>query len=112
MSSRLKKVGAKLCGNCNPHIASREVYKNIIQELEGVEGIEVVPKETPGLDILIVISGCPVDCAERPGGGYEEIVVAGESVDRVSCPSGEITEKVLGRLKQEQSKNNGENFNE
>jgi len=94
----MKKVGVKFCGNCNPHVDTGEIYREIQDKLGQLKGFELVSKDTPGLDVLIVISGCPVDCAERPPGTYREIVAAGESLNRVGCAAAEISEKIMEQL--------------
>ena len=94
----MKKVGVKFCGNCNPHVDTGEIYRAIQDKLGQLEGFELVSKDTPGLDVLIVISGCPVDCAERPPGEYLEIVAAGETLNRVGCTVAEMPKKVVEQL--------------
>ena len=94
----MKKVGVKFCGNCNPQVDAGEIYREIQDKLGQMEGLELVSKDTPGLDVLIVISGCPVDCAERPPGTYREVVAAGESVNRVGCADAEIPRKIMEQL--------------
>ena len=81
------KVAVKFCGNCNPHISPKDILKGIKTDLEkrGAQ-IEWVPLAEADTDVLLVISGCEVDCASRPQGDYEEItdrksVVEGKSVD-------------------------------
>lgn len=89
------KVGVKFCGNCNPHLPAKEVFQEIKEKLikKGAK-VEFVPWDDQAKEILLVLSGCPVDCASRPEGDYEEVVVAGESVNRVSMGRGEIPEKI------------------
>ena len=98
MSSSILKVGVKFCGNCNPHVSTGDIYRKIKDKVKNMDGFHLVPKDTPGLDVLIVLSGCPADCAERPPGEYQEIVAAGETVNRVGCTVGEIEVKVLDQL--------------
>lgn len=88
------KVAVKFCGNCNPHISPKDILKGIKTDLEkrGAQ-IEWVPLAEADTDVLLVISGCEVDCASRPQGDYEEITVAGESVNSTYCsPDGLPTE--------------------
>ncbi len=93
------KYGFKFCGNCNPVITASEIYKNIKLLAEQFKDLEVLPKDCPELDYLIVINGCPVDCAERPAGNYEEIVIAGETLDMMNCNKDEIALKVIDKMK-------------
>jgi len=60
--------------------------------------VEFVPWDTPGIKKLLVLCGCPVDCAGRPGGTYQEIVVAGMSVDHEICSVDSIPKKVVAKL--------------
>lgn len=94
------KVGIKFCGNCNPVINAREIWHQLKEKIEEAEGeIELVSRDDPALEILLVISGCPVDCATRPGGEFEELVVAGETVNLSPCPREEIPSRVLAVLR-------------
>ena len=99
MGGKKTKVGFKLCGNCNPQIEAKSIMDRIKRLVEQEDLLEIVSKEDPGLDVLIVISGCPVDCAERPQGEYDEVVVAGETINRQSCPQELISSEVLKRIK-------------
>lgn len=94
-----KKIGFKLCGNCNPQIDAKSVIERVKRQVEQEELLEIVSKEDPGLEVLVVISGCPVDCAERPRGEYDEIVIAGETFNLQVCSQGSIPSKVIKQLK-------------
>ncbi len=82
------KVGIKFCGNCNPVIDARKLYGELEQRnrWEGKGCIELVAGDYTGVEILLVISGCLVDCATRPEGNFKEIVVAGETLNVHPCP--------------------------
>lgn len=90
------KVSLKLCGSCNPHIRPGHIYREIKEEAqrEGL-GIEFRPWDEPGSDLLLVISGCPVDCAERPVYETAELTVAGETLNRKPCSRGRLAKEVL-----------------
>ncbi len=84
--SSTTKIGLKLCGSCNPHIQVGQLYREIKEEAlrSGLE-IEFRPWDEPGCELLLVISGCPADCAERPAHPIREVAVAGETLNRNPC---------------------------
>ena len=78
---RKLKIGFKHCGNCNPHIKT-STLQNEVKELIKYNGhVEICSKDDPDMDFLIVLSGCPVDCAERTIGEFSEIIVPVDSVN-------------------------------
>ncbi len=98
MSEKLK-VGIKFCGHCNPYMSTHEVYRKIVQKAEIEHWLSFVSMDSLDMEVLIIISGCPVDCADRDTKVYQNIVVAGESVNREDCPAKEIPDKVIKVLK-------------
>jgi len=93
------KIAVKFCGNCNPQISCGEILKEIkTKAASRLPAAEFVSWDSPETDVLLVISGCPVDCAARPQGSAEEIVVAGESVNTVGCGADQISKRVLDIL--------------
>lgn len=89
------KVGVKFCGNCNPHIPGKSTFQEIRDKVKAYElNVEFVPWHITDLKLLLVISGCPTDCAGRPPGNLAEIVVAGETVNYKHCNSGNISQEV------------------
>jgi hypothetical protein len=93
------KLAVKFCGNCNPQISGGEILKEIKERAVSiVPASEFVSWESPEADVLVIISGCPVDCAARPQGRVQKIVVAGESVNSVFCDANEISTRVLDLL--------------
>ena len=79
------KLGIKFCGNCNPVIDSKKILRIIEEKIINKLGnqVEVVFFDFENVDMLLVISGCPVDCASRPNGSYGELVWAGEKIYKV-----------------------------
>ncbi len=90
------KVSLKLCGSCNPYIQPGQIYREIKEEAlrEGLD-LEFRPWDEPGSDLLLVISGCPVDCAERPAYETVELTVAGETINRKSCSRGRLAKETV-----------------
>ena len=94
------KVAVKFCGNCNPQISVSEILREIKEKAAGIlPGAEFVFRGAEEADLLLVISGCPVDCAERPQRISREIVVAGESVNSVTCGLSGLSSQVVNLLK-------------
>lgn len=88
-------VGFKLCGNCNPHIEGKGLLEDIRNKASGFRFMPL-GKETP--DAILVISGCPVDCATREPTDVPVIVVAGETVDSVPCRERDLLDLVVKKL--------------
>ncbi|MBF7082873.1 hypothetical protein IT084_07790 [Desulfallas sp. Bu1-1] len=87
-------VGVKYCGNCNPVINSKKILDALVK---GMPGCRFGPPDA-GVPALLILSGCETDCATRPGLQVETIVVAGLSVDYVSCKEEDIPEIVTKKL--------------
>lgn len=51
-------------------------------------------------DVLLLISGCLVSCADEPEFIGPRIRVAGESLDLYPCAKGELAEKAAERLRE------------
>ncbi len=94
------RVGVKFCGNCNPQISTGEVFARIKEEAgQKLASVEFVHWESSPYDLLLIISGCPVDCAGRPAGVMKEITVAGESVNLSACNADGISSEVIKTLR-------------
>ena len=73
------RVGVKFCGNCNPVIDGAKLLQDICKEAG--EACFVSASDEP-YHLLLVISGCEIDCATRPRGTENQVVVAGCTVNR------------------------------
>lgn len=49
--------------------------------------------------ILLVLSGCRVDCAGRPAFTGPVIVVAGEAIDRIYCPEKQLPQEIVNYIR-------------
>lgn len=87
-------IAVKFCGNCNPQIVSNKVY------LKVSECFNVVSAFSPAAKLMLVLSGCPVDCAERPTVTLPEVVVAGSSLNYETCPEAELPDRVVAKIKE------------
>lgn len=97
------QVGVKFCGNCNPHISTGDIYKKIKQRCgQRAVNVEFVSWDTPGIKKLLVLCGCPSNCATRPTGMYEEVVVAGQAVNQEFCSEESIPLKVMEAFAKEE----------
>jgi len=89
------KIGVKFCGSCNPHYDTGALLRKIMAEVP--EAIWL-PADSPEKELLLVISGCEVDCATRPAWSGPTIVVAGETVDIQPYSLAELPKVVSSRL--------------
>lgn len=89
------KIGVKFCGNCNSRFNARAIVEEI---LGGLPEAVWLPADSPEKDVLLVISGCTVDCATRPLWSGATIVVAGETVDSQVCSNTELPKAVSSKL--------------
>ena len=97
--SKPLKVGVKFCGNCNPQISAKKLLKEIKQEIIRADrAVEFLPWDCLDIDLLIVLSACPVDCAKRPDGDLEELNIAGETINRIPCRKEFRSKMVLKHL--------------
>ncbi|MHB1418115.1 MAG: hypothetical protein ACYCX4_00785 [Bacillota bacterium] len=90
----MKRVAVKFCGNCNPHIDIRALY--LILRSAGI--CEFLPVDHPQCEYLLVLSGCPTDCATRPPFAGKVIVVAGAALNNIPCPEDALAGKILQLL--------------
>jgi len=59
----LPSLAIKFCGGCNPVIDRGQVARSIRDHLTGL--VRWVPPEEV-VDLLLIISGCPTACVDRP----------------------------------------------
>jgi len=58
----LPRLTVKFCGGCNPHVDRGSILQNIRERLGGrVFWVAWGEKA----DLLLILNGCPVSCAER-----------------------------------------------
>lgn len=80
------KIGVKFCGSCNPRIHTGEIFRRIRIMVEQKSApVAFVSPDTPGISALLVISGCPHDCAQRPVTPLPEVAVSGENLNLKPC---------------------------
>lgn len=94
-----KRIGVKLCGNCNPEVETADILCRVKKLLPEGE-FEFACRNNPEADMLMVLSGCPVDCATRPPGRTPVVVVAGKAVNLADCPPERLADSVVFVLKE------------
>ena len=90
------RVGVKYCGNCNPQIDGPKLVNKIRAKMPEAE---MLPADSPEIDALLVVSGCPVDCAARPLFSGPTVVVGGANIDYVSYDASQLAEVIVKKLR-------------
>lgn len=72
------KIGVKYCGNCNPHLDGPALVRELAQLNPD---LLFTSYRDEGMDVLLIVSGCPVDCASRPDFQGSTVVVRGYTLD-------------------------------
>jgi hypothetical protein len=94
------RIGVKFCGNCNPHISGGDTLRQIKDKAANLlPEAKFVTWDSQNLDALLVISGCPVDCATRPEVDCPQVAVAGESVNMSACSADQVAGHVFELLR-------------
>ncbi|MBZ4653411.1 MAG: hypothetical protein JG781_750 [Peptococcaceae bacterium] len=90
------KIGIKYCGNCNPHINSSAIINYLKEKTKG--DYELVPWNEQDLSLLIIMSGCPADCATRPNYQGPVITVGGLTIDLHPVEEKDLKETLLRKI--------------
>lgn len=88
-------VGVKFCGNCNPHVDTPNLLKQLISQSEEMSFISW---EENKYDLLLILSSCPIDCATRPDFSGPTVVISGSMVNRVQVPKNLLINTLLELL--------------
>ncbi len=95
------RIVVKYCGGCNPEIDRVRVVEEA-RSWAAARGVPVkyaTGEEVPATgDLLLVVSGCGVDCATRPPGYGDEVVVAGRSLEGEFVPEEELGRRLTAVL--------------
>lgn len=94
----MKKIGLKYCGNCNPHIDSPAIINYLKKHSKGEW--EFVSWTDPDYSLLLIMSGCPVDCATRPPFKGKVISVSGYLIDLAPVSPDTIQKVLIDRIRQ------------
>ncbi len=60
--NKIRSIGLKYCGGCNPRYDRVETVRRIRDELGGT--IRFVPPDDPGVDSILAVMGCETACAD------------------------------------------------
>ncbi|MFZ7104561.1 MAG: hypothetical protein ACOWWO_18155 [Peptococcaceae bacterium] len=90
-------IGYKFCGNCNPYLDTPGLFRDLKKELR--EEIEFVYWENAVFDMLLIFSGCPVDCAQRPEFSGPTVVVAGSTLNYIPLAVKDLKRALLQEIK-------------
>lgn len=63
------------------------------------EGITFVRWDSSGYDVLLILSGCPADCATRPDFAGPVVVATSEAVDRWPPAAADLPGAILAALR-------------
>ena len=89
------KIGIKYCGGCNPVIDRKRLVKRLMRELPDDYVYEYFNLDD--CDIVLVVNGCSLACAEVPAQA-NSIMVAGCTINGWNYPEGVLADKVLEKL--------------
>ena len=56
----MKKINIRYCGGCNPDYDRTRLAADLKRELKGI--CRFVPRGDPGIDMVLIIHGCPTAC--------------------------------------------------
>ncbi|HBW36246.1 hypothetical protein [Desulfosporosinus sp. BICA1-9] len=93
-----KKVSISFCGGCNPLINRGEVA-NEVQELLSATGIQVTFNSFD-TDLVIYLSGCSANCAQRYGQRVSPcVVVAAATIDAMEVDEKQLVDQIVIRVR-------------
>lgn len=59
------RVAIKYCGSCNPYINLARIAQKYLARAEA-KGVTCVRLDEEDIDLLLILNGCAVACADRP----------------------------------------------
>lgn len=89
------KIGVKYCGHCNPLVDGPEIIRGLMSLHEH---LEMVSWRDPDKQLLLIVSGCPVDCVEKPEFAGPIVQIAGASVNGRACSVQELPRAILAEI--------------
>jgi hypothetical protein len=90
------KVGIRYCGGCNPNIDRQLLTKRLRAKLEpGIFVFEYF--DFHDCEVVVVINGCNVGCAEVQK-SKNTIIVFGSEMDGKQYPEEMLSREVISRL--------------
>ena len=86
-------AGVKYCGHCNPHKDGPTLVRGFQAQLPG---LKVVPwEDVPEIDVLLLVSACPIACVSQPPFQGARIEIVAGVVRKWLIPPGHLAEKLL-----------------
>lgn len=76
MKENLEKIGIKYCGGCNPLFDRKEYVQNLEKNMTIPVELAVEDWE---YDLIYVVCGCPVCCADISGLRSKEFIFVAEN---------------------------------
>lgn len=98
----MKRVAVKYCGGCNPQIERSGFVDELGKELDGEIHL-TVDYGAEEFELGVMVCGCPVACANRPGkraAVQNWIVVAGAAVDTATMHENKLPEFVALKIRE------------
>ncbi|GHV63403.1 hypothetical protein AGMMS49587_13310 [Spirochaetia bacterium] len=73
-------LGVKYCGGCNTHYDRTALVKRIQDDFPSIQ-IEYGDSSTDGIDLLLLVCGCPVRCIaeEAAEGSFEKWIISSQA---------------------------------
>lgn len=93
----IRRIGIKYCGNCNPVIDNTSLIAKLKETLIDWQ---FVRWDEPDKDVIMILSGCPRDCATRPSVKVPTIVVAGFTVNGWEVQPEQVVDILVERIKE------------
>lgn len=90
------KVGIKYCGGCNPYIDQIALTKQLKEKLES-DTCTLEYFDFHGCEVVLVLNGCSVGCAEVPE-NMPAIIVSGFEIDGQKYLPEALFSEVIGRV--------------
>ncbi len=90
------RIGVKYCGHCNPEVEGQELVAKIL----ALEPEIIVVNWEEDKNLLLVISGCAIDCVSRPTFQGPVINVAGRFVEQFMHSLQDLPNAVLLKIRE------------
>ncbi len=95
--NRKIKIGVKFCGHCNPNINGPELIRSVI---ETEKRFSCVPWDDIDKDALLIIGGCPINCATRPEFNGPTTEMAAEASSENEAVVQTTHQQLLGKIEE------------
>lgn len=93
-----KRVSINFCGGCNPQINRSEIAQKVQERLTEM-GYLVFFNESNS-DLIIYLSGCSSNCAQRYSTNYFPcLVVAASTLDAIAVDEDHLVDEIVIRVR-------------